>query len=174
MNVQSAATIDPPATMAPPPVAMPANDLAPIVGAALSAVLPQRFPFMMLDQITAWETGAWARGVKCVAAHEPLLTDPGARFWPEPYVIESLGQLAIALFNLDAGDGAAPTVLLGSVAGVTYHKRIPLGARLDLEVRIERFFGDSFVCSGRCDIDGVQHLEMEALTCKILNHGTTS
>lgn len=143
-------------------------DIAPLQGAALEAILPQRFPFLLLDRIDSWEPMRHATGCKAVGSREPYLLHDGETEWPMPFVIESLGQLAIALFNLSQPAGAAPKVLLGNVSGVTYHAPIPLGSHLDLDVRIERVIDDQFIASGLARLHGVPCMEMDSLICKIL------
>lgn len=150
------------------------DTVKPLRGAALQAVLPQRFPFLLLDRIDTWQPMRHATGCKAVGSVEPYLLHNGETEWPMPFVIESLGQLAIALFNLSQPDGTAPKVLLGNVSGVTYHAPIPLGSYLDLEVRIERVIDDQFIASGIARLHGAPCMEMDSLICKILNEGAGS
>lgn len=147
---------------------------APLIGDAIEAILPQRFPFVFLDQIVAWEPMQWARGVKGIAPQEPFLLPPDAKHWPMPFVIESLGQLAIGLFNLSQNTRPAPKVLLGTISGVSYHQSIPLGCRLELEVKFERFIKDQFIVSGIASVDGAPRMTMESLVCKIIIEGAKS
>ncbi len=144
---------------------------APMLGSAIEAILPQRFPFVFLDKIVAWEPLQWARGAKGIAAQEPFLLAPDAKYWPMPFVIESLGQLAIGLFNLSQNTEPAPKVLLGTVSGVTYHQPIPLGCCLDLEVQIERFIENQFIVSGVASVDGALCMTIETLVCKLISSG---
>ena len=87
------------------------------------------------------------------------------------FVVESLGQLAIALFNLSSEGGAPPKVLLGNVSGVTFHRPIPLGCSLDLEVRFERVIADQFIASGAARIGDDPVMNMDSLICKIITEG---
>lgn len=149
-------------------------ETAPLGADAVATLLPQRFPFLFLDRIDAYEPMGWARGCKGIGTSEPYLLPADARIWPMPFVVESLGQLAIALFNLSQGAAEPPKVLLGTVSGVTFHCDIPLGCRLDLDVKIERVIADQFIASGRASVNGQLCLSMDSLICKILTERSVS
>lgn len=146
----------------------------PIVGAALMKFLPQRFPYLMLDRIEAYEPWKWAHGVKCVSKDEPYLTNDTDENWPMHYVIESLGQLAIGLINVsNVGDSPA-TVLLGNVSGVKFFDPAPLGSQIDMEIRIDRVIGDQFVASGRADNGDRPIMTMDSIVCKFISGDQTN
>jgi 3-hydroxymyristoyl/3-hydroxydecanoyl-(acyl carrier protein) dehydratase len=143
----------------------------PLGPAAVAQLLPQRFPFLLLDRIDSVVPMQRATGRKTVGALEPFLLPPEAQEWPMAFVVESLGQLAIALFNLSSKGGAPPKVLLGNVSGVTFHRPIPLGCSLDLEVRIERVIAHQFIASGAARIGDDPVMTMDSLICKIITEG---
>ena len=33
-------------------------------------IIPHRYPFLLVDKITDYEPGVWAKGIKCVSANE--------------------------------------------------------------------------------------------------------
>lgn len=140
----------------------------------VAALLPQRFPFLFLDRIDSVVPMETARGIKGISAREPFLLPDDATVWPMPFVVESLGQLAIALFNMSSATTPPPKVLLGNVSGVTFHSDIPLGCVLDLEVRMERFIADQFIASGRASVNGTLCMTMDSLICKIISERTTA
>ncbi|MEL6678820.1 MAG: hypothetical protein AAFQ51_08945 [Pseudomonadota bacterium] len=140
----------------------------PLIGSALTAILPQRFPYLMLDRIDAYEPWTHAHGVKCIAADEPNLLRQSDTHWPMPFVIESLGQLAIGLINLSHGGETAAKVLLGNVSDVTFYDPAPLGSKLDLQIQIDRVIDDQFIASGRADADGRPVMTMGSIICKFI------
>ncbi|MCG7536686.1 hypothetical protein [Pseudoalteromonas sp. OOF1S-7] len=139
-----------------------------ISGERITQYLPQRFPFLLLDQITSFEKNEWAKGCKVIAAKEPFLLQDTEQNWPSELVIESLGQLTIALINVSNDADKAPQILLGSISGVTQHAPIPLACRLDMSVRLEVLSEDSFVTSGFAEVDGTRVLTMDSLVAKII------
>lgn len=38
----------------------------------IAQILPHRYPFALVDKITDYTPGQWARGVKCVTMNEPF------------------------------------------------------------------------------------------------------
>ena len=38
----------------------------------IAEILPHRYPFALVDRITDYEPGQWAKGIKCVSAAEPV------------------------------------------------------------------------------------------------------
>ena len=38
----------------------------------IAEILPHRYPFALVDRITDYEPGQWAKGMKCVSAAEPV------------------------------------------------------------------------------------------------------
>ena len=35
----------------------------------IEEILPHRYPFLMVDKITDYEPGKWAKGIKCISAN---------------------------------------------------------------------------------------------------------
>ena len=40
--------------------------------AQIAEILPHRYPFALVDRITDFEPGKWAKGIKCVTINEPF------------------------------------------------------------------------------------------------------
>ena len=38
----------------------------------IQEILPHRWPFLLVDRITGYAPGQWAKGVKCVTVNEPF------------------------------------------------------------------------------------------------------
>ena len=142
-------------------------EIKPIVGSELEALLPQKFPFLFVDRIDYYELGVSAKGSKNVAKSEPLLVNLGDNYWPEAFVIESLGQLAISLFNLNDTNAKPPKILLGGVSDVTFNSPFPMGCKIDLYVTVEKHVEDSFIISGYAEVNNERKLTMGSLVAKI-------
>lgn len=141
-----------------------------LTSSEIKQILPQRYPFIFLDQICEYELNQFAKGNKNVAKREPLLVAEDCGNWPGAFVVESLGQLAIALFNLNTTGLSPPKILLGNMAGITFHSPIPMGCRLDLFIQVEKYIeGSSFVVSGYADVENERKVTMNSLVAKILS-----
>jgi 3-hydroxymyristoyl/3-hydroxydecanoyl-(acyl carrier protein) dehydratase len=69
----------------------------------IAALLPHRYPFALVDRITDYEPGAWARGIKCVSVNEPFFCGhfPQKHVMPGVLILEALAQVgAVAALSL--------------------------------------------------------------------------
>ena len=65
-------------------------------------VLPHRFPFQLVDRITACEPGVRAEGRKCVSVGEPFFCGhfPELHVMPGVLILEAMAQVgAVALLT---------------------------------------------------------------------------
>ena len=70
----------------------------------IQKIIPHRFPFLMVDRITDFEPGKWARGIKCVSVNEPFFCGhfPQYHVMPGVLILESLAQVgAVAVLTLE-------------------------------------------------------------------------
>jgi 3-hydroxyacyl-[acyl-carrier-protein] dehydratase len=86
----------------------------PVIAAPLSAddiarLLPHRYPFLMLDRVTALEPGVSAEGLKNVTASDAVLAGhfPGRMIYPGVLLIECVAQLAAVIYGSAALVNAA-------------------------------------------------------------------
>jgi len=67
----------------------------------LQAILPQRFPFLMIDRVEELEPGKKVVAVKNVSINEQFFSGhfPGRPIMPGVLIIEAMAQAAIVLFS---------------------------------------------------------------------------
>jgi len=68
----------------------------------IQAILPHRYPFLLVDRITDYEAGKWAKGLKCVSVNEMFFCGhfPEQHVMPGVLIIEALAQVgAVALLS---------------------------------------------------------------------------
>jgi 3-hydroxyacyl-[acyl-carrier-protein] dehydratase len=67
-------------------------------------LIPHRRPFLMVDRVTGFESGASPRltAERHVSANEPVFEGhyPGLHLWPGVYTVEGLGQASMLLESL--------------------------------------------------------------------------
>lgn len=65
-----------------------------LTAAEIEAILPHRSPFALVDKITDYTPGQWARGIKCVTRTEPFFQGhfPGRPIMPGVLILEALAQ----------------------------------------------------------------------------------
>ena len=66
----------------------------------ISALLPHRYPFLLLDRVTGLIPGKWAEGIKNVTFNEPVFCGhfPGRPIVPGVLLVESLAQLTAIMY----------------------------------------------------------------------------
>lgn len=135
--------------LAPVSVAPDAGDGAPVLRHCdLGRVLPHRYPFLLLDNVQAFEPGKSIRARKVLNKASPLFLDQQPASYPQGLAIESFGQAGIALFFLSRPGEQPVDIVLGSVGETELLCDIPFEAVLTLEARIERLLSNAVVFSG--------------------------
>lgn len=95
----------------------------------IRAILPHRWPFLMLDRVERVEAGVGGVAIKNVAATELWFQGhfPSASVLPGVIAIEAMAQLAGVVFALD---GAGPIGYLAGVRSMRFRRPIVPGDQL--------------------------------------------
>ena len=90
----------------------------------IEAILPHRYPFLLVDKITECVPGEGAKGVKCVTANEPFFQGhfPGFKVMPGVLIIEAGSKGRLALF--------------GGIKNARFKRQVRPGDVLELECRL--------------------------------------
>ena len=103
----------------------------------IEAILPHRYPFLLVDRITEGEPGVYAVGIKNVTANEPQFCGhfPGNPIMPGVLVIEALAQTgAVALLSEEENRGKL--ALFGGIKNARFKRQITPGDVLELRCEI--------------------------------------
>jgi 3-hydroxyacyl-[acyl-carrier-protein] dehydratase len=67
----------------------------------VARLLPHRYPFFLLDRVTALEPGVSAEAVKNISAADPVLAGhfPGRMIYPGVLLVECVAQLAAVVYG---------------------------------------------------------------------------
>ena len=121
----------------------------------IMAVLPHRYPFLLVDRITAGEPGKWAQGRKCVTAGEPFFCGhfPAYHVMPGVLILEALAQVgAVAILSLPENRGK--TAYFGAIDKCKFKGKVVPGDKLRLETRIIKRKGPVGVGEAIASVDG--------------------
>lgn len=104
----------------------------------IKRLLPQRFPFLMIDRVLRVDPGKEAVAVKNVSGNDIVFLGhfPERAILPGALIIEAMAQTAIVLFSTGQGtvtEKDTSLYLLGSVKARFYHPVIP-GDQLTITV----------------------------------------
>lgn len=103
----------------------------------IQEILPHRYPFQLVDRITDFEPGKWAKGVKCVSVNEMQFLGhfPTQHVMPGVLVIEALAQVgAIAILSEEEHKGK--TAFFGGIKNARFKKQITPGDVIEMECEI--------------------------------------
>lgn len=105
----------------------------------IQAIIPHRFPFLLVDRIIEIEYGSRAIGIKNVSMGEPYFQGhfPDYPVMPGVLIIEALAQVgAVALLGSDEHRGKM--AFFAGIDNVRFKRQVRPGDTLRLEVELGR------------------------------------
>ena len=127
---------------------------------AIQALLPHRFPFLLVDRVVEFEAHKRVLGVKNVTINEPFFQGhfPGHPVMPGVLVIEALAQAGGLLTQLshqvDGTLGEGKFFYLVKIDAAKFSRMIVPGDRIELEVVLKRVIRNMAMYVGTARVDG--------------------
>ena len=121
----------------------------------IEAILPHRYPFLLVDRITECTPGEGAKGLKCVTANEPFFPGhfPGFRVMPGVLIIEALAQVgAVALLTQEENQGKL--ALFGGIKNARFKRQVRPGDVLELSCQLTARKGPVGFGTAEARVDG--------------------
>ena len=120
--------------------------------------LPHRYPFLLVDRVTALEPGKSIRGIKNVTMNEPYFGGhfPGYPVMPAVLVIEALAQIASILAWKIAGrtPGDGSLIFFAGIDNARFRRQVRPGDQLHLESEMQRLVRGIGKFAVRAKVDG--------------------
>lgn len=115
--------------------------------------LPHRYPFLLVDRITAMEPNISITGIKNVTINEPFFQGhfPMQPIMPGVLIIEAMAQVGGVLAFSTATD--AKSVFFMSIEKAKFRKPVVPGDQLKMELRVVHQRGNVWKLSGVAKVD---------------------
>lgn len=121
----------------------------------IEQILPHRYPFLLVDKITDYEPGKWAKGIKCVSANEMQFMGhfPGQHVMPGVLILEALAQCgAVAILCEEENKGK--TAFFGGVKNARFKGKVVPGDVMELSCEIINRKGPVGIGSVQATVNG--------------------
>jgi 3-hydroxyacyl-[acyl-carrier-protein] dehydratase len=105
----------------------------------IEAIIPHRYPFLLVDRIVELDEGKSAVGIKNVTANEWFFEGhfPGRKVMPGVLIVEALAQVA-CICLLKGVDHAGKTPFFGGIESMRFRRPVVPGDQLRLEFVLEK------------------------------------
>jgi 3-hydroxyacyl-[acyl-carrier-protein] dehydratase len=106
--------------------------------AEIQALLPHRYPFLLVDRVLELDADRRIVGVKNVTVNEPFFQGhfPGRPVMPGVLILEAMAQVGGLLAFKSLGAASRPVVYLTGVDGAKFRKPVVPGDRLRFEIDV--------------------------------------
>jgi 3-hydroxyacyl-[acyl-carrier-protein] dehydratase len=131
----------------------------------IKKLIPQRFPFIMIDRVLEIEPGKHATSVKNISGNDMVFLGhfPEKAVMPGALIIEAMAQTAIILFATNTKNesgGKKPLYYFGSVKARFLHPAVP-GDQLKIKVENVKSLPTGAFVSGEAFVDDKKITEAE-------------
>jgi 3-hydroxyacyl-[acyl-carrier-protein] dehydratase len=131
---------------------------------AIEAILPHRYPFLLVDRVISIEPLRKLVAIKSVTVNEPFFAGhfPGHPVMPGVLILEALAQAAalLAKASMVNEPGDKVTYLMG-IDGARFRRPVIPGDRLELHVEVVKHKGAVWKEKGVAYVDGEVVAEAE-------------
>jgi beta-hydroxyacyl-ACP dehydratase FabZ len=112
--------------------------MAQIEQAEIQALLPHRYPFLLVDRIKELEPNRRIVGIKNVTVNEPFFPGhfPGRPIMPGVLIIEAMAQTGGVLVFKSGGPTGKPVVFMTGIEEAKFRKPAVPGDQLRFEIEV--------------------------------------
>jgi 3-hydroxyacyl-[acyl-carrier-protein] dehydratase len=146
---------------------MPCPVTLPVDAERIAAILPHRYPFLLVDRVIELCAGASIVAIKNVTMNEPYFNGhfPGHPVMPGVLIVEALAQTSGLLLGLSGTAAPDDSLIfyLAKVDNARFLKPVVPGDQLHLEVKLKRLIRNMGIFTARALVDG-----KEVATCELM------
>ncbi|HEU4857003.1 MAG TPA: 3-hydroxyacyl-ACP dehydratase FabZ [Rhodanobacteraceae bacterium] len=141
--------------------------ILPVDAEQIAAILPHRYPFLLVDRVIELDPGKSIAALKNVSFNEPFFQGhfPGHPVMPGVLIVEALAQASGLLIGLSGTNMAKDDRIfyLAKVDNARFLRPVVPGDQLRLEVQLKRMIRSMGIFTARALVDG-----KEAATCELM------
>ena len=129
----------------------------------IQAILPHRYPFLLVDRIIEYELGKRVVGIKNVTLNEPFFAGhfPGAPVMPGVLIVEAMAQTAGVMMLASLPDRETKLVFFTGIDGAKFRRPVVPGDQLRLELTVLKLRPRYIKLRGEAYVDGQLVAEAE-------------
>jgi 3-hydroxyacyl-[acyl-carrier-protein] dehydratase len=139
----------------------------PVDAEGIAAILPHRYPFLLVDRVIELEPRQSIVAIKNVTLDEPFFQGhfPGHPVMPGVLIVEALAQASGLLIGLSGTHAAKDDRIfyLAKVDNARFHKPVVPGDQLRLQVQLKRLIRSMGIFTAQAVVDG-----KDAATCELM------
>jgi len=133
-------------------------------------ILPQRYPFLLVDRILETDGSTYMVGLKNVTINEPFFQGhfPDHPVMPGVLLVEALAQVGVALLLSADHSRNSKLVYFSGIDKCRFRQPVVPGDQLRIEVRVLKQRDRYFKMMGQALVDGNVAVEAE-LSCSLVD-----
>ena len=131
------------------------NELKTIEIREIMELLPNRYPFLLVDRVTDYELGQSIKAYKNITFNEPCFTGhfPGQPIFPGVLILEALAQVA-GVLGFKSMEKTDKLYLFAGVDNARFKKPVVPGDKLEMEVELVKERRGIWKFKGVARVDG--------------------
>ena len=135
----------------------------------IMALLPHRYPFLLIDRVLEMEPRQRIVAIKNVTANEPQFTGhfPDFPIMPAVMTIEAMAQAGGALLLTEVPDRDSKLMFFTGIDKASFRRQIVPGDQLRIEVKVLNWRSRAVRMQGECTVDGQVAAEA-VITCMLV------
>ena len=132
----------------------------------IMALLPHRYPLLLVDRILDYEPRTWIRGLKNVTMNESVFQGhfPKRPIFPGVYIIEAMAQTGGCLLMQEFENPEKKVIYFMSIDNVKFRKPVVPGDQVVMELKVLTLKSRVGKLRGEAFVDGQKVAEAEFMS----------
>ncbi len=135
----------------------------------IMAILPHRYPFLLIDRVVEMVPKQRIVAIKNVTANEPQFTGhfPDYPIMPAVMTVEAMAQAGGALLLTEVPDRDSKLMVFTGIDKAAFRRQVVPGDQLRIEVEVLNWRSRAVKMQGTCTVDGAVAAEA-VITCMLV------